>query len=63
MLTRIYGTAFFTQKDLEAHLERLEQARANDHRKLGPAARPVHAAPRGARDAVLAAERARCCCG
>ena len=28
MLTRIYGTAFFTQKDLEAHLERLEQARA-----------------------------------
>ena len=35
-LTRIYGTAFFTQEDLDAHLERLEQARANDHRKLGP---------------------------
>ena len=36
MLTRIYGTAFFSKKDLEAHLERLELARANDHRKLGP---------------------------
>ncbi len=35
MLTRIYGTAFFKQKDLEEHLERLEQARARDHRKLG----------------------------
>jgi threonyl-tRNA synthetase len=34
-LTRIYGTAFFTQADLEAHLERLERARANDHRRLG----------------------------
>jgi threonyl-tRNA synthetase len=36
MLTRIYGTAFFSQKDLEEHLERLEQARARDHRRLGP---------------------------
>ena len=36
MLTRIYGTAFFSKKDLEAHLERIEAARANDHRKLGP---------------------------
>jgi threonyl-tRNA synthetase len=36
MLTRVYGTAFFSGKDLEAHLERLEQARANDHRRLGP---------------------------
>ena len=34
-LTRIYGTAFFSQKDLDAHLERLEQARARDHRRLG----------------------------
>ena len=37
MLTRIYGTAFLSKKDLEEHLERLEQARARDHRKLGPA--------------------------
>jgi threonyl-tRNA synthetase len=36
MLTRIYGTAFHSKKDLEAHLERLEQARARDHRRLGP---------------------------
>ena len=36
MLTRVYGTAFFSKKDLEEHLERLERARANDHRRLGP---------------------------
>jgi threonyl-tRNA synthetase len=36
MLTRIYGTAFFSKAALEEHLERLEQARARDHRKLGP---------------------------
>jgi len=35
MLTRIYGTAFHSKEDLAAHLERLEQARARDHRKLG----------------------------
>ncbi|MGH2834250.1 MAG: TGS domain-containing protein, partial [Solirubrobacteraceae bacterium] len=35
MLTRIYGTAFHSKADLEAHLERIEQARARDHRKLG----------------------------
>jgi len=34
-LTRIYGTAFYSQADLDAYLERLEQARANDHRRLG----------------------------
>ena len=35
MLTRIYGTAFFTKAELEEHLERIEQAKARDHRKLG----------------------------
>ena len=35
MLTRIYGTAFFSKKELEEYLERLEQARLRDHRKLG----------------------------
>src|SRR5215217_5505038 len=35
MLTRIYGTAFHSRADLDEHLERLEQARARDHRKLG----------------------------
>jgi threonyl-tRNA synthetase len=35
MLTRIYGTAFHTANELKEHLERLEQAKARDHRKLG----------------------------
>jgi threonyl-tRNA synthetase len=35
MLTRIYGTAFFTKAALSEHLERIEQAKARDHRKLG----------------------------
>jgi len=35
MLTRVYGTAFLSNEDLDEHLERLEQARARDHRKLG----------------------------
>ena len=35
-LTRIYGTAFYSQADLDAHLERLELARGRDHRRLGP---------------------------
>jgi threonyl-tRNA synthetase len=35
-LTRIYGTAFFSKKDLEQHLERIEQAKERDHRRLGP---------------------------
>src|SRR5262249_41082827 len=34
-LTRIYGTAFYSQADLDAYLERLDEARARDHRKLG----------------------------
>jgi len=35
MLQRIYGTAWFTQKDLDAYLMRLEEAEKRDHRKLG----------------------------
>jgi threonyl-tRNA synthetase len=35
MLTRIYGTAFLSNEELEQHLRRLEEARARDHRKLG----------------------------
>jgi threonyl-tRNA synthetase len=35
MLTRIYGTAFFSKSELAEHLERIEQAKARDHRKLG----------------------------
>jgi threonyl-tRNA synthetase len=36
MLTRIYGTAFFSKKDLAQHLERIEEAKKRDHRRLGP---------------------------
>lgn len=35
MLTRIYGTAFFSQKELDAYLELREEAKRRDHRKLG----------------------------
>jgi threonyl-tRNA synthetase len=34
-LTRIYGTAFATQAELDAHLKMLEEAAKRDHRKLG----------------------------
>ena len=35
MLTRIYGVAFWTEKELEAYIERQEEAKRRDHRKLG----------------------------
>ncbi|SNZ08464.1 threonine--tRNA ligase [Cohaesibacter gelatinilyticus] len=35
MLSRIYGTAWASDKDLKAHLHRLEEAEKRDHRKLG----------------------------
>ncbi|QZA32453.1 threonine--tRNA ligase [Hydrogenibacillus sp. N12] len=35
MLTRIYGTAWASEKDLEAYLARLEEARQRDHRRIG----------------------------
>jgi threonyl-tRNA synthetase len=34
-MQRIYGTAFFSEKELQAHLQRSEEARKRDHRKLG----------------------------
>jgi threonyl-tRNA synthetase len=34
-LTRIYGTAFYSQEDLDRYLEQLEEARRRDHRRLG----------------------------
>jgi threonyl-tRNA synthetase len=34
-LQRIYGTAWFTPKDLEAYLKQVEEAKKRDHRKLG----------------------------
>jgi threonyl-tRNA synthetase len=37
MLSRVYGVAFPSKELLKAHLDRLEEARRRDHRKLGPA--------------------------
>ncbi|MHA6204348.1 threonine--tRNA ligase [Dyella soli] len=37
MLTRIYGTAWLSDKDLKAHLHQLEEAEKRDHRKIGKA--------------------------
>ncbi|HCI44553.1 MAG TPA: threonine--tRNA ligase [Candidatus Omnitrophica bacterium] len=36
MLQRIYGTAFFSQKELDDYLKMLKEAEKRDHRKLGP---------------------------
>ncbi|MCK4235919.1 MAG: threonine--tRNA ligase, partial [Candidatus Krumholzibacteria bacterium] len=36
MLQRVYGTAFFEEADLENELERREEAKRRDHRRLGP---------------------------
>ena len=35
MLQRVYGTAFFSKDELKAYLERVEEAKKRDHRKLG----------------------------
>jgi threonyl-tRNA synthetase len=35
MLQRIYGTAFFSKKELKGHVQRLEEAKKRDHRRLG----------------------------
>ncbi len=35
MLQRLYGTAWFSQEELDAYLERLEEARRRDHRRIG----------------------------
>lgn len=37
MLTRIYGTCFPSQKELDEYLNMLEEAKKRDHKKLGPA--------------------------
>jgi threonyl-tRNA synthetase len=34
-MQRVYGTAFFSDKDLKAHLTQIEEAKKRDHRKLG----------------------------
>ncbi|MEM0983091.1 MAG: threonine--tRNA ligase [Planctomycetota bacterium] len=41
-LTRVYGTAFFSKKDLNKHLEQLEEAKKRDHRVLGKQLKLFH---------------------
>ena len=41
-LTRIYGTAFYAQEDLDTYLEQLEEAKRRDHRRLGRQLDLVH---------------------
>lgn len=42
MLTRIYGTAWLNQKDLDAYLHQIEEAEKRDHRKVGKALHLFH---------------------
>ena len=61
MLTRIYGTAFHDQKDLDSAPRAARAGEGARPPQARPRARPLHAAPGGARDALLAAERQRAC--
>jgi threonyl-tRNA synthetase len=45
MLTRIYGTCFSTQKELDSHLKMLEEAKERDHRKIGKELDLFHFSP------------------
>ena len=53
-MQRVYGTAFFSDKDLQAHLARIEEAKKRDHRKRRQGARALHVPPVGAGRRVLA---------
>ena len=37
MLQRVYGTAFATEKELQEHLARIDEAKSRDHRRVGAA--------------------------
>ena len=63
MLQRIYGTAWFTEKDLEAYLTRLEEAEKRDHRKLGNELDLFCFTRRPAPACRSTTRRARACCG
>ena len=56
-LQRIYGTAFFSKKDLDEYLERIEDAKRRDHRRLGKELELFTVSDRGGRRAAaMAAE-------
>ncbi len=55
-MQRIYGTAFFSESELKAYLQRIEEAKKRDHRKIGRELGLFMVPPVGARRTVLAAE-------
>ena len=58
ILQRVYGVAFASQKELDAYLERLEEAKKRDHRKLGREMELFTIDPaRGQGPAAVAAQR------
>ena len=58
-MQRIYGTAFFSDKELQAYLTQIEEAKKRDHRKLGRELGPVHVPSVGARRRRSGSPRAR----
>ena len=62
-LQRIYGTAFATEADLAAYLERVEEAEKRDHRKLGRQLGLFHLQPEGAGLGLLASRPASAVAG
>ena len=56
MLTRIYGTAWATQEDLDAYLKQLEEAEQRDHRRLGREMNLFHFQEEGPGRRLLASE-------
>ena len=55
-LQRVYGTVFFSDKDLKAYLHRIEEAEKRDHRQHRPRDGPLPSAGRGRRHGVLASQ-------
>ncbi len=58
-MQRVYGTAFFSEADLKAHLQRLEEAKKRDHRRLGRELGLFTFHPVGARARPSGSPRAR----
>ena len=56
-LQRIYGIAFPKKDELDAYLQRIEEAKKRDHRKAGQGAGPVHDPGRGPRLPLLLPQR------
>jgi threonyl-tRNA synthetase len=60
-LTRVYGTAFFSKKDLDEHLTRIEEAKKRDHRVLGKQLHLFHIDDTVGQGLILWTPRVRWC--